>query len=462
VTGAKAARNGVTDDPMKQKMIDFRELLERVLPLDELPPADRFHVQRALRSGVASQIEQAAMLALARLEQFGTVKRIPTPGNGGGVVRYQPRDTIDVITVQLPEPRQRDGIIIYPRSSLPAQARAGLEQVRRLLRLDDPLLSSDPRRPDARIGLIEQLNQAGREVLGATQLHFIPAGSSAESEIEGPLDPELAREASEHPDAIYYCPDTGRCPMIEGEARRRQVQAVVMAGVPSSEGHALGLLQVTSAQKEPFRPEDLAMVALLADYCAGVLERAARIEKIVFIDPLTQIYNKSYFELQLPNEMARAKREGSPMALCIADIDNFKSFNSAFGYEAGNQVLIQVARSLKRAVRPFDTVARWGGEEFAVLLTAPVQAQDVMTISERLRQLVERQAVRIEALDRQSHRVVVTVSIGVALFPDHESTGADLWRAANQALLEAKHPPKNRVVFYRPPEARPRAFRREA
>src|SRR5206468_9677030 len=111
----------------------------------------------------------------------------------------------------------RDGIIIYPRSSLPAQARAGLEQVRRLLRLDDPLLSSDPRRPDARIGLIEQLNQAGREVLGATQLHFIPAGSSAESEIEGPLDPELAREASEHPDAIYYCPDTGRCPMIEGE-----------------------------------------------------------------------------------------------------------------------------------------------------------------------------------------------------------------------------------------------------
>ena len=83
MTGAKAARNGVTDDPMKQKMIDFRELLERVLPLDELPPADRFHVQRALRSGVASQIEQAAMLALARLEQFGTVKRIPTPGNGG-------------------------------------------------------------------------------------------------------------------------------------------------------------------------------------------------------------------------------------------------------------------------------------------------------------------------------------------------------------------------------------------
>ena len=82
-----------------------------------------------------------------------------------------------------------------------------------------------------------------------------------------------------------------------------------------------------------------------------------------------------------------------------------------------------------------------------MLLTSPVQAQDVVTVCERLRSMVERQHVRLEALDRRVHHAVVTVSIGVALFPDHAASGPDLWRAANQALLEAKRPPKNQVVF---------------
>ena len=139
------------------------------------------------------------------------------------------------------------------------------------------------------------------------------------------------------------------------------------------------------------------------------------------------------------------------MALCIADVDDFKTFNSTFGYEAGNQVLVQVAQALRSGVRPFDTLCRWGGEEFAVMLTEPVQVPDVRTISERLRSLVERQSVRVEALDGTVHRVVVTASIGVAVYPEHANTPGDLWRAANQALLLAKRPPKNQVVFHTRP-----------
>jgi diguanylate cyclase (GGDEF)-like protein len=189
-------------------------------------------------------------------------------------------------------------------------------------------------------------------------------------------------------------------------------------------------------------------VALLADTVGGLTERAARIEKLVFVDALTGVYNRAYFDLQVQVEMARAQREQSSMALCIADIDDFKTFNTAYGYEAGNQVLAQVAQALKHAVRPFDIVARWGGEEFAVMLTAPVAADDVETVSERLRATVERQLVELEGLDRKHHRVGVTVSAGVALFPDHASNAQELWRAANQALLAAKRPPKNRVVFF--------------
>jgi len=84
-----------------------------------------------------------------------------------------------------------------------------------------------------------------------------------------------------------------------------------------------------------------------------------------------------------------------------------------------------------------------------VLLTAPVIAEDVVTISERLRSMVERQVVQVEGLDRAPYRITVTVSIGVALFPDHAADAQDLWRAANRALLEAKRPPKNQVVFSR-------------
>ena len=140
------------------------------------------------------------------------------------------------------------------------------------------------------------------------------------------------------------------------------------------------------------------------------------------------------------------------MALCIADIDDFKTFNSRFGYEAGNHVLVQVAQALRSGVRPFDTVCRWGGEEFAVLLTEPVHLPDVRTISERLRTLVERASVRVEGLDGVTHQVAVTVSIGVAVFPEHEKTPTDLWRAANHALLVAKRSTKNQVVFYSAPQ----------
>jgi diguanylate cyclase (GGDEF)-like protein len=103
---------------------------------------------------------------------------------------------------------------------------------------------------------------------------------------------------------------------------------------------------------------------------------------------------------------------------------------------------------LRAGVRPFDTVSRWGGEEFAVLLTPPVIVEDVATVSERLRSTIERTAIRLEGLDGRAHRVNVTISIGVALFPDDADSPRDLWRAANTALLKAKRPPKNQVVFY--------------
>jgi diguanylate cyclase (GGDEF)-like protein len=434
---------------MQRKHIDFRELLERLLPLEELPPADRSAVERALKSGVSTQLQQAALYAVRQLEQLGALKRLPNNG-GPPALRYQRREGLDVITIQLPGESRHDGVMVVPRATLPLQAQASLERVRRLLRLEDDAQLAEPRTQRARLGLMPQLDRIGSEFLGASEVRLVPAESGEEAGSAPSLDPGLGREAAANPDALLYCPDVRRAPALAKTAGARGVKAAVFAGLPRADGAPSGHLEILSRTEDAFRPDDLAMAALLADYCGAALERAARLEKLVFIDPLTSVYNRSYFDLEVQNEMARAEREKSSMALCIVDIDDFKRFNTTYGYEAGNQVLAHVAQALKRAVRPFDTVARWGGEEFALLLTSPIHAEDVMAISERLRLLVERQSVRLEGLDRRTHRVGVTVSIGVAVFPEHAGEQAGLWRAANQALLAAKRPPKNRVVFYQP------------
>jgi diguanylate cyclase (GGDEF)-like protein len=435
---------------MRQQPIDFRELLERVLPLEQLPAVDRFHVQRALRDGVTREVESAALMAMERLEDRGALRRISSSvSDRGQILSYQPRDSSEVITLELPGPVERDGVLVYPRASLPTRAPADLRQVRRLLRLEDIGILSDPRSSQALKAIHDHLGLAGLELLGTDEVKLFPLPESAAAGLSGPLDPLLAAEAIAQPGQLFYCPDVTRSLRLRPQAAPGGTRALALAGVTSSDGATLGLLEVRTREPLPFQAEDLARVGLLADFCGAVLERAARLEKLVFVDASTGVYNRSYFELQAANEMARAQRDNESMALCIADIDDFKSFNTAFGYEAGNAVLTQVAQALKRGVRPFDTVARWGGEEFAVLLTAPVEAHDVLSISERLRATVERMRPAIEGLDRRLHEVSVTVSIGVAMFPEHGDSPPEMWRAANRALLLAKRPPKNKVVLFR-------------
>ena len=429
---------------MSQQVIGFRELLERVLPLDRLPPSDRMRVQQALRIGLLHEVEAAAQMAMERLEDQGALRRIPSPASAEvNVVRYLPADSRDVITIERPAPRDEEGTLVISRATLPGRAPADLSQVRRLLRLEGIGILSDPRGSEALAALHAQLGQAGQELIGTSQVQLIPLAAVDSAE----LDESLAKRALARPGDLFYCPDlaaAGWPPARDG------AQAFVLLAVTSSQGEALGLLEVRHPTSRPYRAEDLARIGLLADSCGSVLERAARLEKLVFVDGTTGVYNRAFFELQAANEMARARRDRESMALCIADIDDFKSFNTGYGYEAGNAVLAAVAQTLRRGVRPFDTVARWGGEEFAVLLTAPVEAQDVLSISERLRTAVQRMRLSVEGLDRRDHEVSVTVSIGVAMFPECGDTPQEMWRCANQALLLAKQPPKNNVVFHRP------------
>jgi len=437
--------------------IDFEEQLESVLPLDEIGTADRPQPSSAASHALREPFARAASELLAALT--GPLPAVPS--RPPSAVAHAPRvDHAAHATPRgrvepdgdLPAPSRGGGAIAYPRAALPARAQAGLDQIRSLLRLDDPLLRDDPRQGQGRETLLSRLEEAGHELLGEGRFRFHPAkpGEAVPPE-EIALARDLLDEARARVDHVFYCPDARAVERWSDEARRRGARSVVMVAVGSHEGPALGVLEVVSSEPSRFTPEGLAMVALLADHCGAILDRAERIDRLVFVDPLTGAYNRSYFDLQMRNEIARAQRESASLALCIVDIDDFKAFNTAYGYQGGNDVLAGVAQTLRGDVRPFDTVARWGGEEFAVLLTPPAHEEDVRAVCERLRGAVQRLVVQLEGLDGRPVERSVTVSIGVALYPHDASSAAELWRAANRALLVAKAPPKNRVVFVADP-----------
>ena len=208
-----------------------------------------------------------------------------------------------------------------------------------------------------------------------------------------------------------------------------------------------GLLVLRHPDREHFTRERLAVAHLVAQHFQMLISASIRLQGLIFYDFLTGVYNRSYFEEQLEREIAVADRRGQSLALVIVDIDDFKSFNTRYGYEGGDRVLATVACVLKSALRHTDTLARYGGEEFAAILSPPVPLEEARLISERLRSEVAAEPLAIRSLDRKTVAERVTVSVGGVLYPSGGRTVRDLWNSANRLLLEAKARGKNQVRF---------------
>src|SRR5438105_1352654 len=314
---------GRQDDPMRRKPIDFRMLLERLLPLERLAAADRARVERALASDSTEQVERAGMMALHELERIGAIRRLPTPDTTRGLLRFQTPRLLDVITVELPLVIRRQGIEIHPRIGLMPRARPTPEQARRLMQLDDPSPLADPHGANPRLGVIQLIDELGCELTGATAVRFLPRQISHGLEEHPPLDPALALQARSDPSVMITCADLLEAPSLAAEGERRGIRSFALAGVFSQAGTSLGHLEAWRSAPGPFTDDDLAMLALLSDCCGLAWERSSKIEQLMFLDPMTGAFNRSYFDRQLLNEMARAARDHTSFALCLGDIDNF-------------------------------------------------------------------------------------------------------------------------------------------
>jgi len=172
-------------------------------------------------------------------------------------------------------------------------------------------------------------------------------------------------------------------------------------------------------------------------------EANARLAQLAVTDGLTGLYNHRHLHERLTLEVERSQRSGLPLSLLMLDVDHFKQFNDSFGHPAGDEVLRQLARVLTDTRRANDVVARYGGEEFAVILvdTAKFTAAKV---AERVR---ERIAAH-DFSDAAQKAGKISVSIGVATFPEDGTDAEALVRSADTALYAAKRAGRNRVVLY--------------
>lgn len=216
-----------------------------------------------------------------------------------------------------------------------------------------------------------------------------------------------------------------------------------------------GVLRLDSPQSAAYNQDDLRFLDILLDLVSAAMTNArllAQTQQLAVTDGLTGLSLRRPFLEQLARELSRAVRGREPVSVLMVDVDYFKSYNDAFGHTAGDLVLKGVADVLRAVAPPGGLSARYGGEEFVVLLprTARHQAGDV---AEAIRRQVEQRvrgsaggSTRAKDLARAAGPArAVTVSIGVASFPDDAQVDLELIRVADQRLYEAKRNGRNLV-----------------
>ncbi|MEM6731098.1 MAG: GGDEF domain-containing protein [Myxococcota bacterium] len=157
-------------------------------------------------------------------------------------------------------------------------------------------------------------------------------------------------------------------------------------------------------------------------------------------DVLTGCYNKKYFLDHMPTEFAFARRHRKPLSLALCDIDHFKKVNDTYGHPCGDYVLKAVAQAMTKSVRTEDTLARWGGEEFALIMR-DTRAEEAFIAAERIRRSIES-----STFDFEGHSLQVTMSLGVATWTDDvEMTLDQLVKQADDLLYDAKNKGRNRT-----------------
>ena len=226
-----------------------------------------------------------------------------------------------------------------------------------------------------------------------------------------------------------------------------------------NQGLTIGMLHLQNTEEtgpmadaflsEPPEPPDEKLVVTFTDHIALALSNLRLKQKLYQLairDSLTGLHNRRYMEESLEREIHRAKRKGTSLGILMVDIDFFKYFNDKHGHEAGDTLLKALGNYLKNSVRADDIACRYGGEEFTMILPEITQETALMR-AEAIRAGVDQLRVNYRGLELEK----ISLSIGVALFPQNGTNWESTLREADKALYEAKEGGRNRVVTARLP-----------
>jgi diguanylate cyclase (GGDEF)-like protein len=244
--------------------------------------------------------------------------------------------------------------------------------------------------------------------------------------------PIVIQDASTHP--LYTSP----------EAIDWGVKAI--ASFPLLRANSVvGAFNVAFLQPHTFSDDEMQILTLLADQAALAVDNARLHEALADQakrDSLTQVYNHGHLLTQLACAVEAARTAGSPLSFIMLDIDTFKQYNDRHGHVTGDIVLKATVQAISSNVKQTDTVGRWGGEEFGIVLPG-ANASQARRVAERIRATV----ARLELVNSKNAKIAnPTVSQGIASFPEHATTAEDLVDLADQALYRAKGRGRDQVM----------------
>ncbi|MDP2754532.1 MAG: diguanylate cyclase [Nitrospirota bacterium] len=213
----------------------------------------------------------------------------------------------------------------------------------------------------------------------------------------------------------------------------------------------IGVLNISDKiTGEVFSAEDLVLLRSFASYASIALERtmyyslAGQLRGLSITDFLTDLFNRRYFEERFFEELQRSERYNLSFSLVIMDIDDFKLFNDTEGHLAGDEVLKSIANIAKDSLRVIDVIARFGGEEFAVIMPQ-TEKDEAFLVAERIRKSVKEQLPRTWKIFPRDN---ITTSIGIATFPHDGKDRKELIRNADKALYRGKMDGKDKTVLW--------------
>lgn len=205
----------------------------------------------------------------------------------------------------------------------------------------------------------------------------------------------------------------------------------------------IGVLEMFSRSPGAFLPRHREILEALVEQAAIAIDRSHLYQQMADLastDDLTQLFNFRYLDQTLDIELRRSQKYGSTVSLIFLDMDYFKKVNDRYGHLAGSKVLIEVAQLLIGSLRDVDIIARYGGDEFVVVLPE-TNAETTVKITQRVQRSIQNRTF----LEKEGLSLHLTASFGIATFPDHAKTKRDLLRLADEAMYRAKESGRDRI-----------------